>query len=45
VLPLLAVGAVVVPVAERYPMSDAEAAYDRFAAGRKFGKIVLEMPA
>jgi len=44
VLPLLAAGAVVVPVAERYPMSDAEAAYDRFAAGRKFGKIVLEMP-
>ena len=44
VLPLLASGAVVVPVAERYPLSEAEAAYERFAAGRKFGKIVLELP-
>jgi NADPH:quinone reductase-like Zn-dependent oxidoreductase len=30
-----------VPVAETYPMSAAEAAYDRFAAGGKLGKIVL----
>jgi NADPH:quinone reductase len=30
-----------VPVAATYPMSDAEAAYDRFAAGGKLGKIVL----
>jgi NADPH:quinone reductase len=30
-----------VPVAATYPMSDAEAAYDRFAAGGKVGKIVL----
>ena len=30
-----------VPVAATYPMSDAEAAYDRFVAGGKLGKIVL----
>ena len=30
-----------VPIAATYPMSDAEAAYDRFAAGGKLGKIVL----
>lgn len=34
-------GTLQVPVAATYPMSDAEAAYDRFAAGRKLGKIVL----
>jgi NADPH2:quinone reductase len=38
---LLADGTVRVPVAERFPMSRAEAGYDRFAAGGKFGKIVL----
>jgi NADPH:quinone reductase len=41
VLPLLARGAVTVPVAATFPMSEAEAAYDRFAAGGKLGKIVL----
>ena len=41
VLPLLADGRIRVPVAETFPMSDAQAAYDRFAAGGKFGKIVL----
>lgn len=30
-----------VPVAATYPMSEAEAAYDRFVAGGKLGKIVL----
>ena len=30
-----------VPVAERFPMARAEAAYERFADGGKFGKIVL----
>src|SRR5262245_61790887 len=30
-----------VPVAAAYPMPDAEAAYDRFLAGGKLGKIVL----
>jgi len=41
VLPLLARGAVTVPIATTFPMSDAAAAYDRFAAGGKLGKIVL----
>jgi NADPH:quinone reductase len=41
VLPLLARGTVTVPVAATFPMSDAAAAYDRFAAGGKLGKIVL----
>jgi NADPH:quinone reductase len=41
VLPLLADGRVRVPVDATFPMSDAAAAYDRFAAGGKFGKIVL----
>ncbi len=43
VLPLLANGAVRVPVAETYPLEQAEQAYDRFAAGGKLGKIVLLM--
>ncbi len=30
-----------VPVTATYPMEEAEAAYDRFAAGSKLGKIVL----
>jgi NADPH2:quinone reductase len=41
VLPLLRSGAVRVPVAETFELGDAEAAYDRFAAGGKLGKIVL----
>jgi NADPH:quinone reductase-like Zn-dependent oxidoreductase len=41
VLPLLASGEVRVPIAAEYPMADAPAAYDRFAAGGKLGKIVL----
>ena len=41
VLPLLADGRIAVPVAAALPMSDAELAYDRFAAGGKVGKIVL----
>ncbi len=43
VLPLLAAGKVSVPVAEVFPLDQAAAAYDRFAAGGKLGKIVLEM--
>ncbi len=42
VLPLLADGRIVVPVCETFPLGEAQAAYDRFAAGGKFGKIVLE---
>jgi NADPH:quinone reductase-like Zn-dependent oxidoreductase len=43
VLPLLASGAVRVPIAARYPLEDAPSAYERFAGGGKLGKIVLEM--
>ena len=43
VLPLLASGAVKVPIAARYPLAEAEAAYEHFSAGGKLGKIVLEM--
>jgi NADPH2:quinone reductase len=41
VLPLLASGRVCVPVMATYPLEDVEAAYARFAAGSKFGKIVV----
>jgi NADPH:quinone reductase len=43
VLPLLAAGAVTVPIAAAYSLEQAEEAYDRFATGGKLGKIVLEM--
>lgn len=41
VLPLFESGALTVPVADAFAMSDAEAAYARFTAGGKLGKIVL----
>lgn len=41
VLPLLTRSTVTVPVAASYPMADATAAYDHFAAGGKLGKLVL----
>jgi NADPH:quinone reductase len=41
VLPLFDAGEVTVPIAATYAMPEATAAYDRFAAGGKFGKIVL----
>ena len=43
VLPLLEAGLIDVPVAATYPLEQAEQAYDRFAAGGKLGKIVLEV--
>lgn len=43
VLPLLASGALEVPIAATYPLAQAPAAYERFQAGGKLGKIVLEM--
>ena len=43
VLPLLAAGAVCVPVAAEYDLERAAEAYDRFAAGGKLGKIILRM--
>jgi NADPH:quinone reductase len=42
VLPLFETGALTVPVAATFPLGDAEAAYERFEAGGKLGKIVLE---
>jgi NADPH2:quinone reductase len=44
VLPLLATGAVRVPVDATFPMADASEAYARFAAGGKLGKVVLVSP-
>jgi NADPH2:quinone reductase len=41
VLPLLSEGRVVVPVHATYTLDQAQEAYDAFAAGGKFGKIVL----
>jgi NADPH:quinone reductase len=41
VLPLIESGAVRVQVAETFPLAEAAAAYERFATGNKFGKIVL----
>ena len=41
VLPLFDDGSLTVPVAETFPLDEAAAAYDRFAAGGKLGKIVL----
>jgi NADPH:quinone reductase len=41
VLPLVAAGTVHVPVAETFPLDEAPAAYERFAAGGKLGKLVL----
>jgi len=41
VLPLVQQGAIHVPVAETFSLDDAPAAYERFAAGGKLGKLVL----
>jgi len=41
VLPLVAAGRVRVPVAATFPLAEGPAAYERFAAGGKLGKIVL----
>jgi len=43
VLPLFESRAVRVPIAEAFPLEQAAAAYERFAAGGKLGKIVLTM--
>jgi len=43
VLPLFESGAVHVPIAETFPLDRVQDAYDRFAAGGKLGKIVLEL--
>ena len=41
VLPLVENGTVKVPVHRTFPLAEAAAAYDLFAAGGKLGKIVL----
>jgi putative PIG3 family NAD(P)H quinone oxidoreductase len=41
VLPLFESGALQVPIAQTFPLAEAAAAYDSFAAGGKLGKIVL----
>jgi NADPH:quinone reductase len=41
VLPLFESGALEVPVAETFPLEEAAAAYERFEAGGKLGKVVL----
>jgi len=43
VLPGFASGDLAVPVTASYPLDDVAAAYERFQAGGKLGKIVLEM--
>jgi NADPH:quinone reductase-like Zn-dependent oxidoreductase len=43
VLPLLAAGDVRVPVSDTFPLERAADAYERFAAGGKLGKIILEI--
>jgi NADPH2:quinone reductase len=43
-LPLLAQGRLKTPISATYPLEEAAAAYDRFRAGSKFGKIVLNLP-
>jgi NADPH:quinone reductase-like Zn-dependent oxidoreductase len=42
-LPLLAQGLLTVPVEEIFPLDEGLEAYDRFAAGGKFGKLVLSV--
>lgn len=42
VLPLLAAGRVRVPISATFPIDDVGRAYDRFTAGGKLGKIVIE---
>jgi NADPH:quinone reductase-like Zn-dependent oxidoreductase len=41
VLPLLAAGRLRVPIAATFALAEAEAAYERFGAGGKLGKVVL----
>jgi putative PIG3 family NAD(P)H quinone oxidoreductase len=43
VLPALEAGTIRVPVAATYPLEEAVAAYDAFAAGGKLGKLVITM--
>ncbi len=42
VLPGFATGDLSIPVTQSFPLDEAAGAYERFQAGKKFGKIVLE---
>lgn len=44
VLPALRAGHLRVPVHETFPLDEAQEAYEHFAAGAKFGKVVLVAP-
>ncbi|MGH9118195.1 MAG: zinc-binding dehydrogenase [Acidimicrobiales bacterium] len=41
VLPLIDAGRITVPIADTFPMAEAQAAYERFEAGGKLGRVVL----
>jgi NADPH2:quinone reductase len=41
VLPLFDSGVLTVPIAETFPLAEAAAAYEHFAAGGKLGKVVI----
>ncbi len=43
VLPLFVGGGLSVPLAASFPLEEAQAAYERFGQGGKFGKIILTM--
>jgi NADPH:quinone reductase len=43
VVPLVEGGSITVPVERTFPLGEAQEAYDAFAAGGKFGKLVLAM--
>jgi NADPH:quinone reductase len=43
VLPLFERGALRVPIAATYPLDAVAEAYERFQAGSKLGKIVLQL--
>jgi NADPH2:quinone reductase len=43
VLPLLAAGKVTAPIHATFPLEQAAGAYDHFAAGSKFGKVILDL--
>jgi len=45
VIPFVESGAMVVPIAASFPMSEAAQAYERFGAGAKLGKVVLRTDA
>jgi NADPH2:quinone reductase len=43
VLPALAAGTITVPIADSFALDRAQDAYERFQAGGKLGKIILEL--